>query len=206
MLLEDCERSLKAIEGDNHTNQVTWQIPQQTPLKTIPTSEFEPGGNGGDPVWGELSFAWEISRVSTTDALTSRHLCLSGNASTQVRIRRMVDGQPHTLTQWQIEVGAANSPGWHFHTGIAGEFPVPRVPGVLVLPTDGLDFLLGEIFQDSWRAKVAKDSPETRFVGKHQRERFGRWCRWQETSLRESHGSCWSWLKHIKPPADLFMA
>lgn len=205
VFLDDCLTNLQSIEQLNHTNEVVWQIPESSPIRTIPTKGYEIGGNGGQDVWGELSFAWGIKRISTTDPVTRTQFCLSGNASTKICICRVVQGQRKVLVQWEIEVGAANSPGWHFHVGISGGFPVPRVPGMLILPTDGLDFLLGELFQDKWRAKVSKDSPETQVLGNFQVGRVDRWCQWQSEQIHKSHGSCWSRLKHAKPPADIFL-
>jgi hypothetical protein len=203
--LDDCLSDLQSIESSQHTEEKPWQIRETSPLRTVLTDGYELGCRGGDMVWGELCFVWGVKRVSTTDQVTRKHLCLSGNASTKISICRKVDGQRKVLVQWQIEVGAANSPGWHFHVGIGGGFPVPRVPGMLVLPTDGLDFLLGELFQDAWRAKVSKDSPETQVVGNFQVDRLDRWCKWQAEQIHMSHGSCWSRLKYAKPPKEIFL-
>jgi len=132
-----------------------------------------------------------------------------------MRICESVDGETRILAQWQVEVGVADSPGWHFHVGLCGEgdavpfphwLPVPRVPGVLILPTDALDFLLGEVFQAEWAAKVSKDSYETQLLGNAQRTRIEKWCGWQAGLAASGHGSRWSRLKHGKPPADLFLS
>jgi len=214
-LLDSWSSDLQSIESTNSTATSSWRISESTPIRTRTTREYEPAGReGGHDVWGELTFIWKVNRVSTNNRATKGHMCLSGNASTKIKICETVDGNPKVLAQWQIEVGAADSPGWHFHVGLCGEadeapfphwLPVPRVPGVLILPTDGLDFLLGELFQVQWRESVLKDSYETQQLGTAQLDRIKKFCSWQSGQVDSGHGSRWNRLKHCKPPADLFL-
>jgi hypothetical protein len=190
-----------------------WRVLQDSPLLTRDTREYESEGReGGHIVWGELSFIWELTLVKRSPKAA---FCLDGNASCKLRIQRKIEERaPESLAQWQFEVGAKDSPGCHFHVGITGEddtvpfphwLPVPRLPGLLFLPTDAIDFLLGELFQASWRKHVSADTNDSRGLGNLQGHRFERLLRWNVTGLESGFGSAWNRLKHRKPPVGLFL-
>lgn len=190
-----------------------WQVPQRSPILTMPTTEYEPEGrDGGHAVWGEISFLWEVILLKRGPHAA---FCLDGNASCKLRIQRDADaGEKVLLAQWQFEIGAKDSPGCHFHVGLTGDgetppyphwLPVPRLPSLLFLPTDALDFLLGELFQARWRKHVSADTNDSRGLGNLQGRRFERLLAWNICALQSGFGSAWSRLKHRKPPASLFL-
>jgi hypothetical protein len=221
-LLRDCHHLLSGWESDlvsiassRTVSQVGWQISEANPLRTKVTRGYEPAARqGAHEVWGELSFLWEVRRVSLTDRDTKGRICLSGNASTKVRICKQSQGARSVLAQWQIEVGTHDSPGWHFHVGLCGEgddlpFPhwlsVPRVPGLMILPSDAVDFLLGELFQTDWQQTVSKDCYETAKLGRYQSDRINRLGAWHTKALGSGGGSAWNRLKHCKPHEEIFV-
>jgi hypothetical protein len=218
-IIGDWKSALTNIETVRSTASHDWQIAEATPLKTIKTRGYEPVGRKVKcEVWGELSFVWSVHRVSLTKKESKGLLCLDGRASTKVRICREFGGRNVVLAQWQVEVGSHDSPGWHFHVGLCNEsevaddarFPkwlsVPRVPGLLVAPTDALDFLLGELFQDDWKAAVSNDGYDNVILGAAQKNRIQKMAEWHTTeSQKAGHGSAWNQLKHRQPPAGIFL-
>ena len=54
---------LKQLKQGNNERIVKWEVAESTPLKTIPTTEFEPGKReGGIKVVGEVSWCWQIQK------------------------------------------------------------------------------------------------------------------------------------------------
>jgi len=213
-VLAGWESGLAAIEASNTSATSFWQISADMPLRTRKTRGFEPAPKkGGHDIWGELSFVWTVNRVSVSNRKLRDLICLNGLASTRVRIFRDFDGGPKVIGQWQVEVGDHQSPGWHFHVGLCRDgnevpFPkwlcVPRIPGVLIAPTDALDFLLGELFQDAWRKTVSTDHYQNVTLGKAQSNRIQRLSAWQSEQAADGKGSAWNRLKHRRPASTLF--
>lgn len=216
-VLSSWAADLTTVGNQPSTKPVTWQIAEDRPLRTIKTEGFEPKGRRAkQPVWGELTFTWQMNRVSTDKRKPeSRLLCLNGLASTKVKIFTEEAGAKMLIAQWQVEVGSSDSPGWHFHVGLCtendgGHFPkwlsVPRVPGLLVAPTDVLDFLLGELFQNGWKQKVSSDIYQNVELGKAQNCRIQAMSTWHSSESKAGNGSAWTRLKLSKPNAEIFLS
>ncbi|TWT34989.1 hypothetical protein KOR42_53390 [Thalassoglobus neptunius] len=118
------------------------------------------------------------------------------------------------IAQWQIEAGDASSPGCHFHSAVNqygddGLFPewlkVPRLPSVLLTPMDGLEFLLGELFQLRWPQAVSEESEDRNSWAKSQRERLCNLLSWKLDIVRQSETTPWMALKKAKPELDVLM-
>jgi hypothetical protein len=114
-----------------------------------------------------------------------------------------------------MEIGNDDSPGCHFHCQILGEsqqvpfpraVPVPRLPGLFASPAFAFEFVLGEIFQDSWiQESVASISHAQRWRT-IQRDRLLKFFDWQQKHLKSpSVASPWVQLKQLKPESDLFL-
>jgi hypothetical protein len=207
---------LTSVGNQPSTKALTWQISGDRPLRTKKTEGFEPNRRKvKQPVWGELTFTWQINRDSTDKKKPeSRLLCLNGLASTRVKIFTDEAAGKALIAQWQVEVGSIDSPGWHFHVGLCsendgGHFPkwlsVPRVPGLLVAPTDALDFLLGELFQDSWKQTVSSDIFQNVELGKAQNSRIQGMSTWHSLESKSGNGSAWNRLKLSKPGVGIFL-
>jgi hypothetical protein len=216
-VLASWSADLTAIGNQATTSSFPWTISEDRPLRTKKTEGFEPNRRKvKQSVWGELAFIWELGRVSTNKRKEGAHLlCLNGKASTKVKIFTEKEGAKSMVAQWQIEVGSHDSPGWHFHVGLCqesdeGHFPkwlsVPRVPGLLVAPTDALDFLLGELFQEEWKKTVSNDLFPNVELGKAQKSRIQGMSKWHSSELASGNGSAWNRLKRGKPSADIFIS
>jgi hypothetical protein len=216
--LKNWRQWLVTFRDSRTSDNKRWEIPEADPIRTLPTHEYEPKGKtGGFPVYGEISSVWEIGLIGGAGKKTkSQFMCLNGIASTKVKILcRDADQTTRQVAQWQFEVGDDNSPGCHFHIGIGGSgnaspepakhFPVPRLPSLLVTPIDALDFLLGEIFQMTWRQEVGQDSSAIQLWSAPQRDRLSRLLKWKQEEIDRSTGSAWNFLKHQRPSARILL-
>ncbi len=190
-----------------------WSIPEDGPIRTVATDEYEPGNRrGGFLVYGELSSVWEIG-LKDLGRSAGQVIRLKGLASTKVKIfRRGADEPSSQIAQWQFEIGDHQSPGCHFHLGIGhlnednASFPVPRLPSLLLTPVDALDFLLGEIFQVRWRETVARETAPMQVWGEQQKNRLCRLLDWKKEQIDRSGGSAWNYLKHQRPGAGILLS
>jgi hypothetical protein len=186
-------------------------------VRTTVGRGYEPGRRaGGYNVAGELSFTWTVQPI-VANAARDRKFKLIGNASTKLRILEVRVGQPDKLlAQWQVEIGTQTSPGCLFHVAVnhtdpppalfRSSLPVPRLPSMLITPTDALDFLLGELFQTSWRQRNGEERDDASVWGKLQKRRLKSALRWHHDELDAATGSAWNWLKNRRqPPPELFL-
>jgi len=205
---------------DKNPNQQSFVIPDEDGLRirTVASSAYEPDPReGAYRVAGELCFKWDVALLPNPPARTKRKFRVSGNASTKLLIKEVrPNEQDRLLGHWQFELGAADAPGCFFHIGVGQSetppmhFPkglsVPRLPSILVTPTDALDFLLGELFQTRWQQRNTEELDEARIWGKHQRHRLRKLLEWKREQLVDQSGSAWNRLKHQRQPrADLFL-
>ena len=88
-----------------------------------------------------------------------------------------------------------------------GLFPewlkVPRLPSILLSPMDGLEFLLGELFQRRWVEEVSADSEVRNSWANSQSHRMERILRWSWERVRNPDATPWIDLKKAKPAFDL---
>ena len=181
-----------------------WEIEEVHPIETIPSKgqcEARKSAKKEPHLVGHLSVVWDIN--PSDDRKT---FILLGIASTKVTIwRRDKKGQCHTAAQWKFEIGDQQSPGCHFHVGIGQDggyaLPVPRLPSYLLSPIDGLDFLLGELFQEGWSMRLAKETDEVIMYSKHQRERLLFVLDWVREQVYTSRTAPLNSLKARKPHA-----
>jgi hypothetical protein len=119
----------------------------------------------------------------------------------------------NVVGHWQLESGDAQSPGCHFHCSVNqgsenGLFPkwlkIPRLPGLLLSPMDGLEFLLGELFQSQWEKHVSEESDARNGWANSQSIRLKRVLEWQQNEIKlKRFGTPWVSLKKAKPPIDV---
>jgi len=193
-----------------------WAISEEKPIRTLKTIEYEPGDRrGGFSVHGELCCVWDIELKAEAKSKAKRGgqvVSLYGIASTKIKIiRSELDAGALPIAQWQFEVGDGRSPGCHFHIGIkhfgteGSVLPVPRLPSILLTPIDAMDFLLGEIFQQTWKQEVNRDTSPMQLWSEKQKTRLSRLLKWKQEQIDQSGGSAWNYLKHQRPPAQLFL-
>jgi len=208
-VLERCETTLLNLQ--NSENGGIWSIDRGNALRTI-TSEGAyraSGATGGRGVYGSLSFVWQIQNTDRSKRKQS-HFILNGIASTSISINAVNDDS--LVARWQFEAGDASSPGCHFHCAVNQYgtdclFPewlkVPRFPGLLLMPLDGLEFLLGELFQLGWHRHVSESSYHRDFWSEAQKRRLERVLGWQLKQVSDYDTTPWMSLKRAKPAVGL---
>ena len=208
-VLDNCETDLANIQSSK--GNVNWQTAIDNPIRTrISNGEYRASPKAsGKQVFGEMSFQWQIQNADASRRRNT-HFILLGIASTSLKIRKADDNA--VIASWQFEAGDASSPGTHFHSAVNqyekdGLFPewlkVPRFQGLMLTPFDGLDFLLGELFQVEWNKHVSKDSDARNSWAKHQKSRLQNLLEWQIDRVKNADTTPWNSLKRSKPPLEL---
>lgn len=151
---------LQSIRVSNHFGTQRWEISENRCIVTSTSSGcYKRDGGGGHSVRGTLSFVWEIECIPRRNKKKRpEHFQLVGLASTKIIIEKQedpaADDNWSVLAKWRFELGDANSPGCHFHVQVpwqdGNDLDVPRLPSIILTPTECLDYLLGELFQDDW--------------------------------------------------------
>jgi hypothetical protein len=188
-------------------------IAQDHAIMTTSSSAYRDSAKGqATPVYGSLSFVWEIMNRDK-GRRTQISFDIVGIASTRIDVWKE-NGE--RVARWQFEAGDASSPGCHFHASVNQQdqddkyFPdwlkIPRLPGLLLSPMDGLDFLLGELFQSQWEQATSEDSQERNAWVQSQSIRLSRMLTWQAKQVDGMKGGTpWMSLKRAKPPADILL-
>jgi len=212
------KEQLENIRDEYSDRVVSLQIPLANPLRTrVSQGECE-NGSRGRRLAASLSFIWEVVRIHPTKKPKSRaeRFELVGKASTVVRVFHVDDEGMHRdeLAMWKTEIGDAESPGCHFHVHILGEsddppfpvdLPVPRLPTCLTTPMATMEFMLGELFQESWREHISAETQALQSWRNIQRERMRRLFSWQSECILPSGQTPWAVLKAAKPKRDIFV-
>jgi hypothetical protein len=210
-ILAACETNLENARLSPANVNIKWEIDWNRPLCTVPSQgKYRASSKqGGVGVYGIFSFIWHIR--NTEKAVQRRNsFVLHGVASTSLMIKHVETDA--LVARWQFEGGDATSPGCHFHSAVNqyrddGLFPewlkVPRFPGCLLLPLDGLEFLLGELFQLEWLSHVSKKTHDRDAWSKGQERRLERVLRWQLEQVTSWESTPWMSLKKAKPGIDL---
>jgi hypothetical protein len=183
----------------------TMRVEDQRPIRTIPTTAY----GGAEPLWAEVSWIWELSRVAR-----SKHLRLVGKATSRIRVKRKAANLAEEVAMWRMEVGNEGAPGCHFHVQVRGElqdlpFPewmsVPRLPGHLMTPPMAVEFAISELFQSKWTEASTVQRHSLQDWAGIQHKRFLSVFDWQRRRLTESPyvGSPLTALKHWKPDSQL---
>ena len=157
-----------------------------------------------------MSWTWEISplRPKAKPKAGPVAFDVSGIASAKIQIRKATDENADVLATWKVELGAVDSPGCYFHSHIAGDLSIPRIPSLFVTPMAALEFLLGELFQDQWAEHVSNDRPDVQFWRSTQKNSLVQVLDWKRKKIESGVGSPWIALKRAKPEAadGLFVA
>lgn len=233
-VLQQCHDELTSIRGSRTDRVQYWEIREEWPIKTrVSGGEYRASGkDSGRPVFGTLSFRWGVKNVDKS-VKSQASFYLVEEATTSIQV--FDEETSRVVARWQIEVGDANSPGCHFHSsmterqykmssddGSAEEFDesnqtetheplfpewlkVPRLPSLLVTPMDGLEFLLGELFQIEWNRSISRDSFNMSSWANSQGERLARLLTWKLKQIGEPDTTPWMALKKAKPEPYVFV-
>lgn len=210
-VVEQCVRDLENIRCAKSNRNQTWQISRTLPVRTRDSDGKyrDSTKEGGTAVYGLLSFTWEILNPDRSQR-NQRFFHLVGIASTSVIVKSV--GSDEIVARWQFEAGDAMSPGCHFHSAVnqyekAGLFPewlkVPRFPGLLFCPMDGLEFLLGELFQREWHQALSKSSHQRDEWAKSQKKRLESVLKWKLEQVTNCDTTPWMSLKKARPPLGI---
>lgn len=203
---------------DEYTDRmISWEVPLIRSLRTQVSKGEHERGSKGRWVAGKLAFKWQVLRVHPKKPKSpAEHLELAGIASTMVRVVHVENDGAHgdEIAMWRTEVGDEQSPGCHFHVQIRGEseelpFPkslsVPRLPTCLATPMAAMEFMLGELFQERWRERIAAQTNVLNTWRSIQRSRMEKLFEWHLKEIRDSQTSPWLALKAAKPKPRIFI-
>jgi hypothetical protein len=74
------------------------------------------------------------------------------------------------------------------------------------MPTDAIDFVLGELFQKKWQKRADDFVRNHASWGNLQKERLTQMLDWMKEKVAKAEGAPWLALKHAKPPAGLLLS
>ena len=211
------KQDLMNVKNNRSSGSHRWSLSDRIPVETIISNgEYESGSRRGElNVYGTLCAVWDIKaeRQRNNRSKPAEAFILDGIASTKIQIWHKVENHdPLEIARWTLEIGDQHSPGCHFHTQIDLEpedhkFPealsVPRFPAYLHTPMDAMDYLLGELFQDSWYRRTSAGNDQVNMWNGCQKMRLVRMLAWHQKCFEEAGGSPWSTFKRAKPSMNL---
>ncbi len=197
-IFQRLETSLKQIQSDGCPS--CWNCSEASPLITKSSKDYEPGGKTAFAVRGEICWTWQISPIRPKGKRNKGSVVfeVKGIASASLKIRN-IEAENKVLANWKIELGASDSPGCYFHSHLPGGLCIPRIPSLFVTPMSALEFLLGELFQNTWAEHVSSDRDEVQFWRSTQQQLLLKLMDWKKKKIQSSVGSPWIALKKAKP-------
>jgi hypothetical protein len=195
-----------------------WEIFDDEPLITRPSTSYEPGRRaGGEEICARVTSIWQIRPTPKKKrSMTSQSFCVAGKASVKVEWHEILEGELiEPLGMWRMEIADGASPGCYFHVQIQGEdgrderpfphsVPVPRLPCIAFSPMSVLEFVLGELFQDLWEDHTRAITSSIETWRGIQRSRLERLLGWQQQLIRDNGAPPWTTLKTARPHVGLF--
>jgi hypothetical protein len=115
------------------------------------------------------------------------------------------------IIEVNLDVGLASGPGPVMHSqyksifsghvkALGSEIDIPRVPGLLAVPSEVIDFTLSQLFQDEWpRHFETRNLVESPAVWMNQRKRFKKMLEGAVSSIDASSQSAWHWMRKWSP-------
>jgi hypothetical protein len=211
-VIDEYAEKLKRVRDEYADEEVEVSITDDNPLLTnFRDGKYDSSGGGGERVFGKVTSVWQIKPIQDENLSSHKEFEISGKASTKVCL---LDESYDRISMWKIEIGVEDSPGTHFHIQVEGDngerpYPewisVPRFPSILVTVPDVIDFLLGELFQNSWIKHASKSSDEMNRWRPHQQRRLSSLLEWKTAQVNNTMGSGWIAIKNGKPNPDLFL-
>ena len=208
---------------------ITVGVDESRPIRTIACKGGYERNNGGTckDLFGEILFKWELLPKGNPIKKQGgkRIVEVAGIASSVVRLNVERGGCKVTLASWRMEFGDSVSPGSFFHVQIPDTLgagmgvedtlplerwphwlPVPRIPIPPITPMLALEFTLGEIFRDEWRAHLKSGVHEVNSWRSLQRKRYSRYFEWQRKNVDSSGvGSPLLSIIDAKPCSEFFL-
>lgn len=194
-----------------------WATDLSRPLMTVPNKGAHQidRQEHGDNLRAEINFKWQFIPVGQySQKHPSNRVVILKNSSIRIRLLEGSDNSPlECVAAWDFDIGNNESPGCHFHAKYHESddtrreaykgIDVPRLPTVLFMPTDAIEFVIGELWQGDCK-RMAVDSTFSQWY-KFAGVRMKRLLDWYSAQLKGAMGSPWMGIKIAKPPALLFL-
>jgi len=166
----------------------------------------------GRSLKGVVKFHWEIQPIGNRQKSPMNRLFALWNSSVRIDLVDVgTGGQEPVAASWDFDIGDHQSPGCHFHAKFANpnkaererykDVDVPRLPSFIFMPTDAIEFVVGELWQDEWRKVAASGTREMEAWRRFPKHRFERLFAWYASELQVTRGTPWAQLKCAKPDA-----
>lgn len=232
-VLDRCCDVLENIRSSSTDRDQLFEIPEYWPIRTVDSAgEYRASGkDGGRLVYGTLSFRWEI-RNPDRGRSRQAEFHLVGEATTSIQLfetgsdkqiarwqleagdanspgchfhaamteRRPLDVPTEEASSSDPDaVSSQRDPNNLFPDWLK----IPRLPSILLSPMDGLEFLLGELFQRRWLQVVSEDSDNRNSWANSQGKRLERLLDWKRRQVRQAETTPWMALKKAKPELGL---
>ena len=200
---QQLKSQLEGIQKSARGKDCRWK--SSLPVETSASDGMhQPSREGrGTSLFGKVSFTWQVRPLGEyTKKAAYRRLVAVYDSSVTVALCE--EATKKTLREWKFDVGNHESPGCHFHAAFSDarsaghNVDVPRLPTIIFMPTDALDFVLGELWQDDW-PKLAIGGAAAQTWARFASARMQSVLEWQTAKVSSSTGSPWMMLKAAKP-------
>lgn len=179
------------------------------PLHTIPAEI------NGQKIYAVCRGVWDVTPLGKPKRNNqNRKIKFSGIASTKVELYKENDRNT-PVSMWRLELGTHDSPGCYFHSQILGEsteppfpksVPIPRLPSLFITPMAAVEYVLGELFQETWKKAAASGSGNAPYWRNLQQSRLKILLSWYQDLLANIDTSPWMVIKTSKPEDDMFLS
>ena len=217
-LREQLHNHARAAEG----SLVVWATDPDKPIETIPNKgSHQPGrSDHGVSLKAKISFVWRFEAIGQPSKnKPCWRVVVLKDSSVKVRLylasdcNDLLSNDGSCVAAWDFDVGNDQSPGCHFHAkyhecdevrrmAFQG-VDVPRLPTFIFMPTDVIEYVVGELWQDECE-KLALNSDFQEWY-KFSKKRSARVLEWHRAQASEAVGSPWMVIKTTKPKCHLLL-
>jgi hypothetical protein len=208
--LEKHAESFLALSSVAQGTQKRWSTGRMSIRTKASEGDYQPDSRGGRKLFAIINFVWDLEFLGTpnTNFPLNRHALLH-NSSIRIELHDHEEQGAGPVACWDFDVGNHESPGCHFHAKAhtvrlakddsLSDVDVPRLPSLIFMPSDAIDFIIGELWQDEWKRKSVSVDSQFDAWRKICRERMRKLFEWHQLILRDSKASAWMALKTAKP-------
>jgi len=215
--LEELQDILPHLARADKGKPCSWETDLSRPLETVPNKGAHQTNRSGhgDNLRAEINFKWQFKPVGQySQKSPNNRIIVLNNSSVRIRVfEGLEDSKKECVAAWDFDVGNNESPGCHFHAkyhesdearrAIYDSIDIPRLPTIIFMPTDAIEFVIGELWQDDSK-RMAVNSAFAQWH-KFTRTRMNRLFEWYSHQLKGAMGSPWMNIKIAKPPILLFL-
>lgn len=190
--IKQLREDLRSVQESRRAGVVLVDKPRA--IATVQTRAWE-RNEGGLPKIGKLWFQMTVVPVQEKRV---RSFEIGDDTNFHLQI---VDPETGEIdSEWHFDIVSSDGPGSILHTQfrhnmIDKPIPIPRLPSLVMLPSDALEFLLSELFHSKW-SEVGQGKDYEAFSRKQQ-PRVRGFLEWQRRQLTGG-GSVWSMLRQAR--------